>query len=650
MSTLLKNFKKNKSNLNTGKKIPDFPFEKVQSLADLWKIYCEEYGDIKAISDKYSGLEFTYKELYEQIKLLAGGLQSLGLKQGEHVALISENSSKWLLADQAVLLAGAVDAVRGSAAPAEELAFILNHSNSVGLIAENISVILKLKDALENLELKFVICLSDEEIPAVLKESFTVYKLNEVIEPGKTFGYRPVKIKKDDLATLIYTSGTTGSPKSAMLTHGNFLAQIKALKSRINLEKASKALSVLPAWHSYERTGEYFILSCGGTITYTNLLNLKDDIKQVKPEIFISVPRIWEAFYNGIQAGIEKQSLSKKNFIQSCLKISELYIKAKRTAENLDIYNMNAPILSRINAALVAVALSSFHKYADKIIYGKIRLAFGGNLLRGITGGGAIARHLDDFYEIIGINIINGYGLTETSPTLTANSLERNLRGSVGRALDDTELKIADPETFAPLKNYKTGIVMAKGPQVMKGYYKNPEATAEILSEDGWINTGDLGWLTGNGELILTGRAKDVIVLSNGENIEPQPIEDACLKSPFIDQIVLVGQDEASLGALIIPNEESIKLWVQNNNLKYHDTSEITGEITKKPEIQKLIKHTLTECVKSRPNYRSFERIQYFRLLNEPFTVENGLMTQTMKLRKNEIQKRYESLIKEMFE
>lgn len=646
MQTSIKKINKNKTKLSILSQSPIFFDEKAQSLADLWEFYSAEYADIKVVIDKYSDYDFTYREFHEKIRLLSCGLQSLGLNQGEHVSLFSENSSKWLLADQAVLYAGAVNAVRGSAAPDDELSYILSHSDSVGLIVENLSVILRLKESLKKLELKFIICLTNEEIPESLKENLPVYRLNEVIEFGKSFLLRPVKRQKDDLATIIYTSGTTGCPKGVMLTHGNILSQIKNVKNRILVDKGSLALSVLPTWHSYERIGEYFIISCGCTIAYTNLNNLKNDIKEFKPDIFISVPRIWEAFYNGIHSGIEKQDLNRKIFIQNSLKISEMYIKYRRISQNRDILNMNSSIIHKIKAASVAALLYPLHKFADKTLYSKIRLAFGGNLKQGITGGGAITRHLDDFYETIGINIINGYGLTETSPILSANSLAGNLRGSVGKPIDETELKIVDPETFMPLKNSQTGVVMAKGPQVMSGYYKNPEETDKILSKDGWINTGDLGWITKNGELVLTGRAKDIIVLSNGENIEPQPIEDACLKSPFIDQIILVGQDQASLGALVIPNEESIKLWFENNNIKYHDPS----EVAKKPEVQKLFKKVLTDCVKSRPHYRPFERIQYFKILNEPFTIENGLMTQTMKLRKNEIQKRYEVLIKEMFE
>jgi len=646
MQTSTRKIHKNKTKLSPPKQLSALFDEKAQSLADLWKLYSVEYADIKAVIDKYSGYEFTYKEFYEKIKLLSCGLQSLGLKKGEHVSLFSENSSKWLLADQAILFIGAVNAVRGSVAPDDELGYILSHSDSVGLIAENLSVILRLKENIKNSELKFIICLSDEEFQDSIKQDFPIYKLDEVLDLGKDFLYEPVEIKKDDLATLIYTSGTTGSPKGVMLTHSNLLSQIRILKNRIFIDKGSISLSVLPTWHSYERTGEYFLLSYGSTIAYTNLINLKNDIKEYKPDIFISVPRIWEAFYNGILSGIEKQDLNKRNFIQYCLKISEIYIKSKRIADNRDILNINTSLVHKLKAASVAALLHPLHKFADKALYSKIRLAFGGNLKQGITGGGAITRHLDDFYEIAGVNVINGYGLTETSPCLSANSLEGNLRGSVGKPLDETELKIVDPETFMLLENHKTGVVMAKGPQVMRGYYKNPEDTDKILSKDGWINTGDLGWITQNGELVLTGRAKDIIVLSNGENIEPQTIEDACLKSPFIDQIMLVGQDQASLGALVIPNQESIKLWFENHNIKCHDFS----EITKKPEVQKLFKKVLTECVKSRPHYRSFEKIQYFKILNEPFTIENGLMTQTMKLRKNEIQKRYENLIKEMFE
>jgi long-chain acyl-CoA synthetase len=600
----------------------------INSIGELWQIYAGKYADIKVVVDKYNDYDYSYKEFYEKIKLFTGGLQYLGLQNGEHVCLFSENSAKWLLSDQSVMLAGGVDAVRGSAAPSEELDYILEHSDSIGLIAENLSVLQKLNQN-KLAELKFIIVFSDEDISGYNN----VYKVEDILALGEQHEYEPVKIDKESLATIIYTSGTTGKPKGVMLSHKNLLSQIKNLKSRIIFGRKDKFLSVLPTWHAYERTVEYYILSNGATIYYTNLINLKTDIKKVKPDFFVSVPRIWEAFYTGIHTELAKQPQKKQRFIKNCLKISENYIKSKRLATNYDVFNQNPDLLIRLNAVINAIMLYPLHILADKMVYGKIRQAFGGNLRQGITGGGAIAKHLDMFYEVLGINVVNGYGMTETSPILAVNSLEGNLRGSVGRPIDETEIKIS-----------KDGVVFARGPQVMTGYYKNPDETAKILSSDGWINTGDIGWLADNGELVLTGRAKDIIVLSNGENIEPQPIEDACLTSPYIDQIMLVGQDEAALGALVIPNSENILNWAQNNNLSCD-----ISDIEKKPEIQKLFKQELAECVQSRPNYRPFERIHNFKLLTEPFSVDNGLMTQTMKLRKHEIQKRYEPLIKEMF-
>ena len=228
MQTSTRKNNKNKIKLSTPKQFSVFCDEKAESIIELWEFYSVEYADIKVVIDKYSGYEFTYKEFYEKIKFFSYGLQSLGLKKGEHVSLFSENTAKWILSDQAILFAGAVDAVRGAASPDEELKYILEHSDSVGLIAENISVISRLKDNLINSELKFVVCLSDEEISDFITEKIPVYKLDEIIEIGKASLHNPIKIKKEDLATLIYTSGTTGSPKAVMLTHGNFLYQINS--------------------------------------------------------------------------------------------------------------------------------------------------------------------------------------------------------------------------------------------------------------------------------------------------------------------------------------------------------------------------------------------------------------------------------------
>jgi long-chain acyl-CoA synthetase len=263
--------------------------------------------------------------------------------------------------------------------------------------------------------------------------------------------------------------------------------------------------------------------------------------------------------------------------------------------------------------------------------------------------------HLENFFEIVGINLLVGYGLTETSPVLTVRRLTRNLRCSAGQPLPQTELRIVDPETRQVLPLGQQGLVLASGPQIMTGYYKNPTATAKAIDSEGWFDTGDLGWLTAQADLILTGRAKDTIVLSNGENIEPQPIEDACLRSPYIAQLMLVGQDQRSLGALIVPNLEALGQWASTQNavLQLSDV-EVAPEgrkqwtLDSKP-IQDLYRQELIREVQDRPGYRPDDRIGPFRYIAEPFSIENGLLTQTMKVRRPVVMERYRDMIDGMF-
>jgi long-chain acyl-CoA synthetase len=272
-------------------------------------------------------------------------------------------------------------------------------------------------------------------------------------------------------------------------------------------------------------------------------------------------------------------------------------------------------------------------------VYDKVRSATGGKIKYVISGGGSLAKHIDDFFEIVGIRLLVGYGLTETSPVLTVRRPWLNLQGSAGKPLCNTDIQIVDPETRQPLAIGDRGLVLARGPQIMRGYYRNPEATQKAIDSQGWFDTGDLGRLTPANDLILTGRAKDTIILTNGENIEPQPIEDACLRSAYIDQIMLVGQDCKQLGAIIVPNLDALKLWA--------GTSEL--DLNSKP-VQDLLRGELNREVKNRAGYRADDRIGPFRLILEPFAIENGLLTQTLKMKRPVIMERYRDMIDEMFE
>jgi long-chain acyl-CoA synthetase len=273
-----------------------------------------------------------------------------------------------------------------------------------------------------------------------------------------------------------------------------------------------------------------------------------------------------------------------------------------------------------------------------------------------VSGGGSIAEHLEDFFEIVGLEILGGYGLTETAPITHVRRPQRNLRGADGQALVQTETLIVDLETRQPVPTGKQGLVLLRGPQVMQGYYQNPEATRKAIDANGWFDSGDLGWLSAQGDLIISGRAKDTIVLTSGENIEPQPIEDACLRSAYLDQIMLVGQDQKTLGALIIPNLDALEKWAaaQGYTLELPDSpirnqpSDKRLSLDSKP-VQDLIRQELNREVKNRPGYRPDDRIGPFRLISEPFSIENGLLTQTLKIRRNVVMDRYQGMIDEMF-
>lgn len=623
--------------MQVGNKIKDF-----KTISDIWSVNAKRYPDIIALDDKYSNLKLTYSQAYECIKNFASGLQSLGVAKGNHIAQFSENCIKWMIADQAIFKIGAVNAVRGSQAPVDELAYILEHSDSEVLIADNINLLSNLKESIKNNGIKFVIFFVGDE--KFKKEDFDipVYSFEEVIEIGKNNEFVSVEINNNDLATIVYSSGTTGKPKGIMLTHGNLVSQIINVHSSLQAEPKHRSLNVLPIWHMYERTCEYYLLSVGCMLAYTNVRNFKKDIKKHKPHYLVSVPRLWESVYEGVISEISKKG-SKASFIFSKALSSTIAMKkARRIYKDLCIENLNSSPMKKILCKLQDVALTPMQTAADKVLFSKIREALGGCLIKGISGGGALARHVEDFFEAINVEIHVGYGLTETSPVLTYRKPGNNKRYSAGQPLPETDILIVDTETLKPLKSTQKGLVLAKGPQIMPGYYKDQQATEKVLYKNGWFNTGDIGWLTPDNTLVLTGRLKDTIVLSNGENIEPECIEQACLTSSFVSQIVLVGQDKDSLGALITPNEEAIEKWATKNNLALK-------EAIRHPEFKNTLHKDIQSKVKSRPNFRPFERISNVHVLDEQFSIENGLMTRTAKIKKQEVFNRYKDLIDNMF-
>lgn len=630
-------------------------YSSLNSLAEMWTLINENFSNIPALLDPHSKPEvsLTYGELSQKIKQFAAGLQAKGIKPEAKISLIADNSPRWLIADQGIIMSGCANAVRSSQAEKGELLYIIEDSDSTALVVENLATLNKLRPELDNLPLEFIILLSDEEVTQ--ENSDKLLNFSQLMEIGKTHQLQPISENKDTLATLIYTSGTTGQPKGAMLSHGNLLHQINHLYAVFKPQEGDRILSILPSWHSYERAAEYFLLSRGCTLIYTNIRYFKQDLKQYKPHHMVGVPRLWESIYEGVQKQFRDGSPNQQKIVNFFLQISQNYLNAQRISQGLTLDNLNPSATEELSAQITATILAPLHNLGDKLVYQKVREGVGGNVKTWISGGGSLAKHIDNFFQIVGIPLIVGYGLTETSPVTNARRINRNIVGASGQPIPETEIKIVNPDTKETLPPGKTGLVLIRGAQVMQGYYKKPEATTKAIDAEGWFDSGDLGWVTPMNDLVITGRAKDTIVLSNGENIEPQPIEDACLRSEYIDQIMLVGQDQKCLGALIVPHIEALEKWTKEKNLSFNLPSpDASREKIEKSDLYNkaildLFKQELNREVKNRPGYRVDDRIGVFHLILEPFSMDNGMMTQTLKVKRPVVTEHYSDLIKTLF-
>ncbi|MCM1984887.1 AMP-dependent synthetase/ligase [Lyngbya confervoides] len=633
-------------------------YRQLDALSDIWAIAAQSFGETVALIDPHSQpqQQITFAQLAEALTRFACGLQSLGVLPGDRLSLFADNSPRWLIADQGCMLAGAVDVVRSSEADPAELAYILENSDSTVLIAENLKTLQKLVPFLPQIPLKWIGLLSDET-PSQ-DYGVPVYSFGAIVTAGESADLVQPLGDRNQLATLLYTSGTTGKPKGVMLSHGNLLHQITAVPEFLSPQVGELALTILPTWHSFGRIVDYFLLSQGCTLVYTSIRHIKADLKDYRPHYMASVPRLWESLYEGIQKQFRSQPASKQRLVNLFFRLSERYIVARRIRQGLSLDLLSPSPLQTLGATVQQITLAPLHALGDKIVYGKVREALGGRFKLSLSGGGALAQHLENFFEIVGIELLVGYGLTETSPVLTARRPERNFRRSAGIPIAQTELNIVDPQTRQTLKLGEKGLVLARGPQVMQGYYHNPEATAKAIDPEGWFDTGDLGWMTPHQDLFLTGRAKDTIVLSNGENIEPEPLENACARSIYIDQIMVVGQDQRSLGALIVPNLEALQQWAIARNATLPAAA--LGDLPPapaaatvlnwdSPDITELYRQELIREVKNRPGFRPDDRIGVFTLILDPFSMENGLLTQTLKVKRAVVLERYRDMINGMF-
>ncbi|CAN6308510.1 unnamed protein product [Urochloa humidicola] len=648
----------------------DLTVHEWKAVPDIWRTAAEKYPDLVAVIDPYHEplTEWTYTQLEQEILDFSQGLRAIGIAPDEKLALFADNSCRWLAADQGIMATGAINVVRGTRSSDEELFQIYTHSESIALVVDSPQFFNRLAESfLSRINPRFIVLLWGDKscINSQVMKDVPVYGYKDVTELGRESrkalflsgqqGQQDVfeTISPDDVATLIYTSGTSGTPKGVMLTHRNLLHQINNLWDIVPAEPGDRFLSMLPPWHAYERACEYFIFTYGIQQVYTTVKYLKEDLQRYQPQYIISVPLVYETLYSSINRQISSSSAARKIIALSLIKISLLYMEAKKTYEGTVLSNNPVEpsfivyMVKWLWARFVAAILWPLHNLAKILVYKKIHSAIGISKA-GISGGGSLPMHVDKFFEAIGIKVQNGYGLTETSPVVAARRPFCNVLGTVGHPVTLTEIKVFDIETGEALPDGSKGIVKIKGPQVMKGYYKNPSATNEALGQDGWFNTGDIGWIVPHhavgpsrkcgGMLVLEGRAKDTIVLSSGENVEPSEIEEAAGRSNLINQIVVIGQDQRRLGAIIVPNNDEVLAEAKRKSILDED-----GELAKDKVMNMLYDELRTWTANC-----SF-RVGPIMTVDEPFTIDNGLMTPTMKIRRDKVISKYQREIEALF-
>ncbi len=595
-----------------------------KTIPELYIFLTEVYGKktnknlmYRKVDNKYEGI--SYAEFKDQTDNFAFGLAALGIIKDDKVAIISENRPEWVYSDIAILGLGAVDVPIYPSLTAESIEFILNNSESKGVIISTkfqLNKILKIKHNLRYL--KFIVVLNEKDIS---NEEKFIYTFIEVQEMGKNlratdqnyFSQKMKAVKENELCTIIYTSGTTGVPKGVMLTHKNIISNVRSALEAYPIGETDIFLSFLPLCHIFERMAGYYTgFSSGGQIYFAESIEtVAQNMLEAHPTILTSVPRLFERMYSKIIKNVESQPVKKQKIFYWAIEVGKEYATAKK-------------------AGRIPITLSIKHKLADKLVFTKLREKTGGKLRFFISGGAALSRHLGEFFEAAGLIIIEGYGLTESSPVIAANRFDDYKFGTVGKSFPEVEIKIASD-----------GEILARGPNIMQGYFKNKKETDEVI-HDGWLHTGDIGVFDANGFLMITDRKKHLFKTSTGKYIAPTPIENLFLSSKYIDQFVLIGDRRMFLSALIVPDFEAIIEYADSHKIQYTEVE----DLMKQKEIIDLFDKDMAQLQKKLANY---EKIRKFKLLTKPFTIETGEITPSMKVKRKFVEDEYSNLIEEMY-
>jgi long-chain acyl-CoA synthetase len=585
--------------------------------------------------------DISWEELDRQVQAMTGYLYQAGVRFGDRVAILSENRPEWAVTDLATQLLGAVNVSIYTSLPASQVAYIIQDSGTKVFVVST-GIQLKKAEAIYDdcPALERVVTMSElrkdhgdyvETWDAAFEAGAAYWKAHEADLAAHLGTATP-----DDLSALIYTSGTTGNPKGVMLTHHNFCSNAKSALGVVDFTPADHHLSFLPLCHSFERTAGYTcVLAAGARISYAESIDaVSKNLPEVNPTVMISVPRLFERIFNLISKSVEEGSSLKKRIFEWSIQAGTEVARAQANGKG------PGPIL-KLKQSL-----------AHKLVFARLHEKLGGNLRFAVSGGAALPKAIGEFFQAAGITIIEGYGLTETAPVLAANPLGAPRYGTVGHILPGVTVAIQrldDGEIIGQLRgeDYPSslgtgeGEIIVRGPNVMKGYWNNEASTRESIDADGWYHTGDVGRFE-DGYLRITDRIKHMIVSAGGKNIYPGPIEEQFKTNPWIDQVMIVGEAREFLTALVVPNFDAVKAHAREQGLAYADPEAMLAQ----EKIQQLFEDVFRTYSRSAAAH---EKVRNFRLIAEPFTVENEFMTPTLKLKRRVIEQAYEPLIEEMY-
>ncbi len=590
----------------------------VDTIAQLFLNTVKSYpkDDLFLYKKEEAYIPMSTQAVSEWVKYFALGLRALGATAGDKLIILAENSPFWLMTDVSNLCIGGISVPIYTSLMPEQIKYIIDNSDAKIVVCSSPELWDKVKDIKDDLTKVNAFITFQTEAPPGTKTVAEVQAKGKELETEQPALFEKLagEVRPSDVASIIYTSGTTGVPKGVMLTHNNFISNVKAVDEVIPFSPEDTALSFLPLSHVLERMVSFVYLYEGISIGYAESIEtLGVNLTEIRPTLMVAVPRIFEKIYAAVIDNVLTSSSLKRKIFFWAAKIGKEYGRLQLLGD---------PIPG---------ALGFKHKVAHKLVFSKIIAKTGGNVRFFVSGGAALSKDIAEFFYAMGLVVLEGYGLTETSPVITANTFDHLKFGSVGQPVPGVEVKIADD-----------GEILTKGPHVMPGYYKMEAETAETL-KGGWLYTGDIGYLDEQGFLVITDRKKDIIVTAGGKNVAPQAIENILKIHPFIEGAVVVGDKRKFISALIVPNFEKLAEYAKTKDISFTDNADLISKA-------EIVQYYEQEIDKATPDLASYEKVKKVVLLDRDFEIEKGEITPSLKIKRNIVEDKYKERIDALYQ